>query len=259
MVRSDGNLTRNFAHSMTNDLNAGPIIITGGAQRAGLAIARSLAKRGQSVVITYRSHRPGVDELSELGVLCLPCDFAKPRSIDDLLNQLQKRFRSIRGLIHNASDWVSEDEGGDFHELFQQMMRIHAEVPYRLNLALAPQLQAFAKGEGPVADIIHFTDYIVAKGSARHIAYAASKAALDNLNASFAQRLAPSVKVNAIAPSLLAFNEHDSEAYRKKAIKKSLLERVPGFDEAVRAVEFLLASGYITGQTLHLDGGRHLR
>ena len=52
------------------------------------------------------------------------------------------------------------------------------------------------------SDIIHITDYVVERGSDKHIAYAASKAALDNMTRSFARKLAPEIKVNAIAPSL---------------------------------------------------------
>ena len=56
-------------------------------------------------------------------------------------------------------------------------------------------------GTGHAAsDIIHFTDYVVERGSDKHIAYAASKAALDNMTRSFARKLAPEVKVNSIAP-----------------------------------------------------------
>jgi dihydromonapterin reductase/dihydrofolate reductase len=55
------------------------------------------------------------------------------------------------------------------------------------------------------------------------------------------------------------FNAGDSEEYKQKALKKSLLENCPGAQEAVKAVNFLLASEYVTGQTLHLNGGRHLK
>ena len=91
------------------------------------------------------------------------------------------------------------------------------------------------------------------------MAYAASKAALHNLTLSFAKKLAPQVKVNSIAPALLMFNEGDDDAYKEKALKKSLLEIVPGAKEAVKAMNYLFDSDYITGQTLHLNGGRHLK
>ena len=65
--------------------------------------------------------------------------------------------------------------------------------------------------------------------------------------------------MNSIAPALLMFNEGDDEAYKQKAVKKSLLEIVPGAQEAVKAMHYLFNSDYVTGQTLHLNGGRHLK
>ena len=135
------------------------------------------------------------------------------------------------------------------------MMQVHANAPYRLNFALAKCL----KNEGGFSDIIHMTDYVQDKGSKKHIAYAASKAALHNLTLSFSALLAPHTKVNSIAPALVMFNDDDSEEYREKALQKSLLQTCPGSQEAVKAVNYLLNSDYVTGQTLHLNGGRHLK
>lgn len=108
------------------------------------------------------------------------------------------------------------------------------------------------------ADIIHMSDYVASTGSKKHIAYAASKAALDNLTLSFATQLAPLVKVNSIAPALLMFNQHDDATYRKKALKKSLLGITPGEAEGVSAIRYILESRYLTGKVIALDGGRHL-
>ncbi len=105
------------------------------------------------------------------------------------------------------------------------MMQIHVHAPYLLNHALEDLL----RGHGHAAsDIIHITDYVVERGSDKHIAYAASKAALDNMTRSFARKLAPEIKVNAIAPSLIMFNEGDDEAYRQQALDKSLMKIAPG-------------------------------
>ena len=158
-------------------------------------------------------------------------------------------------MIHNASDWAQEKDNSNKHSLIERMMMIHAIAPYRINLALE---KALCDCELQ-SDIIHMTDYVQETGSEKHMAYAASKAALHNLTLSFAKKLAPKVKVNSIAPALLMFNEDDDDAYKQKAIKKSLLELVPGAQEAVKAMNYLLDSDYMTGQTLHLNGGRHLK
>jgi dihydromonapterin reductase/dihydrofolate reductase len=143
--------------------------------------------------------------------------------------------------------------------IFDKMMHIHAKVPYIINSHLSTLLQNFAvSSENSKADIIHMTDYIVEKGSKKHIAYAASKAAAHNLSLSFSAKFAPFIKVNSIAPAMLMFNEYDSDEYKKLALKKSLMQLVPGEQEGVKAIRYLLDSDYMTGRTLAIDGGRHL-
>ncbi|MDN3651922.1 dihydromonapterin reductase [Thalassotalea ponticola] len=239
--------------------NKHTIIITGAGQRLGLHTAKALIAKGYHLVISYRTHKPGVDELSELGADCIQADFATDRGIGDFIETIKSRYASIRAIIHNASDWHPENDKLDASALMTAMMQVHVHAPYQLNLALAPALQRFSEQQNMCSDIIHLTDYVVETGSSKHIAYAASKAALANLALSFAKKLAPHVKVNCIAPSLLSFNEWDDEQYRKKTAQKSLLGIVPGEAEGVEAIVWLLHSKYVNGRTIHLDGGRHLR
>lgn len=232
-----------------------PILITGGAQRLGLAIAQSLIEQNIPVIITYRTEKPSVEQLKASGVYAIQADFATTAGIQGCIEQVKAYAPALRGIIHNASDWEQEATNTDHEALFFKMMQVHAHAPYQLNLALSDML----KRSDSFTDIIHMTDYVQEKGSQKHIAYAASKAALHNLTLSFSALLAPQVKVNSIAPALVMFNESDSEAYRHKALQKSLLGNCPGAQEAVKAVNYLLSSDYVTGQTLHLNGGRHLK
>jgi dihydromonapterin reductase/dihydrofolate reductase len=232
-----------------------PILITGGAQRLGLAIAKDLLAQQHKVIITYRTKKPSVDELTALGAVTIQADFSTQDGVLKLISDINSQTTTLRAIIHNASDWEQESDTDDYNHLFQKMMQVHANAPYQLNLAFQNMLSS----NNGVSDIIHMTDYVQVKGSKKHIAYAASKAALHNLTLSFSALLAPKVKVNSIAPALVMFNENDSAAYREKALKKSLLEICPGAQEAVKAVNYLFSSDYITGQTLHLDGGRHLK
>jgi dihydromonapterin reductase/dihydrofolate reductase len=120
-------------------------------------------------------------------------------------------------------------------------------------------LESLLRGHGHAAsDIIHITDYVVERGS-ENIAYAASKAALDNMTRSFARKLAPEIKVNAIAPSLILFNEGDDAEYRKQALDKSLMKIAPGEKEISDLIDYLFTSRYVTGRSFAVDGGRHLR
>jgi dihydromonapterin reductase/dihydrofolate reductase len=231
-----------------------PILVTGAGQRIGLAFAKHCLEQGQPVITTYRTYRPAVDALQKAGATCIHADFASNAGIDRFITLLRERTDSLRAIIHNASDWMPESDDTEPTDVMAAMMQIHAMTPYRINLACRDLLENSDTG----ADIVHMTDYVVVKGSAKHIAYAASKAALENLTLSFARLLAPRVKVNSLAPSLIMFNEGDSEAYREKTLKKSLMGIEPGVAVAVETLQFLLDNPYITGRSIPLDGGRHL-
>lgn len=238
------------------DFNTRPVLITGGGRRIGLALAHHFLQQQQPVIVSYRTRYDAIGVLEKAGALCLAADFSTDDGILAFADTVKSHTDGLRAVIHNASAWVAEKPGLSLSEVMQQMMQIHVNAPYLLNHALEPLL----RGHGHAAsDIIHFTDYVVERGSDKHIAYAASKAALDNMTRSFARKLAPEVKVNAIAPALILFNETDDPEYRQNALNKSLMKIEPGEKEIIDLVEYLLTSCYVTGRSFGVDGGRPLR
>ncbi|MEM7562753.1 MAG: dihydromonapterin reductase [Pseudomonadota bacterium] len=233
-----------------------PIVITGGAQRLGLATAVSLNKH-YPVVITYRKERPVLDKLRAEGIETIRADFGSVDGAIEFASELRRRFSSLRALIHNASEWMPESEQQSNAAVMQSMLNVHVMAPYLINQECGELLFRYGQAHG-YADIVHLTDFVANSGSKKHIAYAASKAALENMTLSFARKLAPQVKVNSIAPALLMFNQDDQPQYRQKAAKKSLLQAAPGEIEGVSAINYILESRYLTGKTISLDGGRHL-
>lgn len=247
---------------------ANTILITGAAQRVGLYCALALQRAGYQVVATYRREKPGLTELRAAGVDCqflaIEQDANLPKDIAKLADYLQHTYGALRAVIHNASAWQGEEpipgslaeQLASDSQVFDAMMRIHAKTPYLLTRALQPLLQKHA--EQP-ADVIAISDFAVNTGSCNHMAYAASKAALENLVFSLARQLAPQAKVNAIAPALLMFNEGDDEQYKQHTLQKSLMGIEPGPAEVLHAIEYLLQSRYVTGRVIAVDGGRHLK
>ena len=236
---------------MTQD----PILITGVGKRAGLHLAQSFLRKGQKIIGTYRSERTSIDDLKLRGAEIYRCDFNDAQQVAELISTIKQKHSRLRALIHNASEWLPDNADMPQPEIVHRMMQVHVNVPYQLNLALSPLLLA-ANSEH--SDIVHVGDYVSHRGSKKHIAYAASKAAQDCLTMSFSAKLSPKVKVNSVAPALIMFNEGDSEAYREKALNKSLMKREAGLEEFGHAIDYLLQSNYITGRVLPLDGGRHL-
>ncbi|MCZ4309690.1 dihydromonapterin reductase [Vibrio atlanticus] len=234
------------------------ILITGVGKRLGFALAQQLLADGFKVVGTYRSDYPQLQLLRDSGADLQHVDFYQQSSLESFLHYVGQEYKTLRAVIHNASDWKPENKtnpSDNASQIMHQMMTIHATVPYLFNLILKDQLMSGDK----TSDIIHISDYVAEKGSKKHIAYAASKAALNNLTLSFSAMLAPKVKVNTLSPAMIKFNEHDDEAYKTKALKKALIPTEAGFEEIIDGIKFVLASNYMTGRTLHLDGGRHLK
>jgi len=231
------------------------ILITGAAKRLGLSLARHFLAKDMHVICTFRTMRDGIRELLDKGATVYQCDFYEQHSVDVLIHQLKMNHPTLRSIIHNASDWM-DDANNDPAITIDKMLKVHVSAPYQINSALQSELK---QGAAPYADIIHVTDYVATKGSKKHIAYAASKAALENMGLSFASAFAPAIKVNNIAPSLILFNEEDAADYKTKALNKALLTKEGGCDEFISAIDFVIKSTYITGQTIHLNGGRHLK
>lgn len=229
-----------------------PILITGAGQRIGLHCAERLLDDGHPVIISYRREREGVAHLRSRGAITLAADFADAAGILAFIETLKAHTDGLRAIVHNASEWHSETPGQEA-ELFQRMFSVHMLAPYLINLHGAALLR-----HGGAADIVHIGDDVTRRGSSKHIAYAASKAGLDNLTLSFAASLAPQIKVNGIAPALIQFNPDDDEAYRRKALAKSALGIEPGAQVIYQSLRYLLDNPYVTGTILTVNGGRHL-
>jgi dihydromonapterin reductase/dihydrofolate reductase len=229
-----------------------PILITGAAQRVGLHCAQRLLQDGQPVIATYRTERPGVQALRDLGATVLFADFSAEAGILAFIEQL-KHTDQLRAIVHNASAWLAEPPGNEA-AAFSAMFGVHMLAPYLINLHCADLLQRSVP-----ADIVHISDDVTRKGSSKHIAYCATKAGLESLTLSFAAKYAPAIKVNGIAPALLLFNPDDDATYRAKALAKSALGIEPGSEVIYQSLRYLLDNPYVTGTTLTLNGGRHIK
>ena len=233
--------------------SAAPILITGAGQRVGLHCARRLLGDGHRVIFSYRSERPGVQALRDLGATAVFADFASEAGILAFINELKTHTDCLRAIVHNASEWLAETPDTDA-AAFTRMFSVHMLAPYLINLHCADLLQRSSP-----ADIVHISDDVTRKGSSKHIGYCATKAGLDSLTLSFAARYAPDIKVNGIAPALLLFNPEDDAAYRAKALAKSALGIEPGCDVIYQSLRYLLDNPYVTGTTLTVNGGRHIK
>jgi len=233
--------------------SAAPILITGASQRIGLYCAERLLDDGHSLIVTYRQERESIARLKQRGALALAADFSSETGILGFIEQLKQHTDSLRAIVHNASDWLVETPGEEA-AAFTQLFNVHMLAPYLINL----HCEALLRRSTP-ADIVHLSDDVARKGSAKRPAYCASKAGLDSLTLSLAARFAPQIKVNGIAPALIMFNPDDDAEYRRNTLNKSALGIEPGPQVIYQSLRYLLDNPYVTGTTLTVNGGRHLK
>ncbi|MGB0936055.1 MAG: dihydromonapterin reductase [Colwellia sp.] len=240
------------------------ILITGVGKRLGLELAEHFLGNGFQVIGTYRTKYDSIDVLTSNGADLYQVDFYDQEAVELFINYIQSKYSLINAIIHNASDWLADNNDtntSDYSaaEIMHKMMTIHAGIPYQINLAFQNQLKNAFLESNDFADVIHISDYVAEKGSKKHIAYAASKTAMNSLTLSFSALLAPEVKVNSISPALIKFNDHDDDTYKEKAFSKALLAKEAGYSEIIKAIEFIFSSNFMTGRNLQIDGGRHLK
>lgn len=222
------------------------ILVTGASQRVGLELALRLAQAGYSVISVSRTLK---ETSPHPDIVQFQADLGVEQDRLALIDYINSNYDGLRAIIHNASLWLD-----DSLENLNIMFRLHVEAPYHLNLALGQQLSRPEK-----TDIIHICDDTSSRGSKSHIAYAATKAALQNMVLSFAEKYAPDIRVNAILPGLLILKPDSDEEYRRQTLKKALLQFEPGAEPLIEAVFYLLEARYTTGSSVVINGGRHLK
>lgn len=230
------------------------VLVTGASRRLGANLVKHWIQSGYQVLASYRHESETVSELRQLGAQMLCADVATEAGVTELIEAVQAFTPSLRGIVHNASIWHSDTELTQSPILLDTTYALHLFSPYQLNQALLPLLQAHSG----LSDIVFISDASCDQGKADKALYTASKSAMESLMRSQAVAFAPKVKVNAVAPGLLAFHETDDEDYRQIRLAQTLLGVEPGFKPVIDAIDYLFASPYTTGTRLVVDGGSSL-
>jgi len=235
-------------------------LVTGAARRIGAVIARTLHAAGYDVALhCRRSH----DELAALidaletrrahSTLVLQADLADSAPLPGLVDAVVARFGRLDALVNNASIFHPTPLGEITPAQCDAFFAVNARAPLLLAQAAAPHLKA-AHGA-----IVNITDIYAERPLPQHAAYGMSKAALRMATLALAQELAPEVRVNAVAPGAILWPEAKSDVDRSAALARIPLQRTGTPEEIAGTVLWLIRdAGYVTGQTVRVDGGRIL-
>ncbi|WP_374319576.1 pteridine reductase [Pseudoxanthomonas kaohsiungensis] len=235
-------------------------LVTGAARRIGAAIARRLHAGGHDLAL---HHLHSSDEMAALAaqleqarpgsVLVLRADLAAFDRLPELVAATVGRFGRLDALVNNASAFYPTPLDTVTPPQWDALFAVNARAPFFLAQAAAPHLRV-ARGA-----IVNLADVYAHRPLATHAPYSASKAALVSLTRALALELAPQVRVNAVAPGAILWPEHGQPAQAQQAIlAATALGRAGAPDDIAAAVSWLLSAeaGYVTGQVLHVDGGR---
>ena len=247
------------------DLSGRVAIVTGGASGIGLSAVRLFAQCGARVALNDLPDNPAlarqVDNLKKQGldVLAAPGDVGKPDEARHMVNDAVRSMGRLDYLINNAGGGFTEqaippsDLDSLSDDFWDRILDVNLKGAFRCTHAASDHLR---RARGAVVNNASTAGLGINQGSS--IVYAASKAALSNLTRGLAKAMGPCVRVNAVAPGHIATPRTDrlGEEHRQRSVSRTALQRAGTSEEVAEVMLFLCAgAGYVTGQTLVVDGG----
>jgi len=237
-------------------------LVTGGGRRVGAAICRRLHAAGARLMLHYRNSAGEARLLqAELNgkradsVALIQADLLDVSKLSSLVDQTTQTFGRLDALVNNASSFYPTAIGEITPAAWSDLIGTNLQAPLFLSQAAVPALR---RTQGAIVNI---TDIHAERPLKSYVVYSVAKAGLVGLTRSLARELAPDVRVNAVAPGPILWPEGESfdELSRQRIISHTPLKREGTPDDIARAVHFLLAEApYVTGETIHVDGGRHI-
>jgi NAD(P)-dependent dehydrogenase (short-subunit alcohol dehydrogenase family) len=244
------------------ELNGRVVLITG-AKRVGAVLATTVASRGADVAVTYNRSREEADEtvtaVKAAGrrAIAIEANVEDPATCAALVAQVDKTFGRLDVLVNMASIYKSVPFDEMTVDFWEKALAVDLRASFLCAHAAAPIMRRNGGGR-----IVNFSDWLVASGRPRYkgyLAYYVAKAGVKALTEALALELASDhILVNAIAPGPILAPPGTSEEEYKAVEKATPLGRWGGPEEIAKAVLALIDSDFITGETIRVDGGRHI-
>ena len=238
-------------------------LITGG-KRIGAVVATELARRGADIALTYHSSQPEAEDTAAavraLGrrAATIRADLSEPAACTGAVEEAASALGRLDVLVNMASVYKSNP----FDELTERDWRRQLDVDlgatYFCSKAAVPHLRRQGGGR-----IVNFADWVARSGRPRYLGflpYYVAKAAVIALTEALALELAgDQILVNAVAPGPIVAPPGTSDDEFDKVEQATPLGRWGGEIEIAKAVLAFIESDFITGETVRVDGGRHVR
>jgi ketoreductase RED2 len=238
------------------DLTGQAVIVTGSSSGIGAAVARRLSELGAGVLVNSASSpeagRRVAAELAE--AIYIQGDIGDPATGPALVAAADQRWGRLDGLVNNAGVTVGvplHDIDAVTAEHWDKVLRVNVIGTFLVSQAALPLLR-----RAPDGWIINITSLAGTRQTGSSLPYAVSKAALDHLTSIMAKHVGGGVRVNAVAPGLVATPWTADWHDRKAGVEQiAPLHRVAQPEDIAEACLALIGTRYATGQSLLVDGG----
>ena len=238
-------------------------LVTGAARRVGAEISKTLHRAGMNIVIHYNTAEEEALKLAEVlneardrSAIALRANLADTESIKMLVQKALQLWDRLDVLVNNASRFYKTELGKTTEFAWNDLIDSNLKAPFFLAQEVMPML---AKQRG---SIINITDIHAEFPLKDYSIYCVSKGGLEMLTRMLAKELAPHIRVNSVAPSVVLWPEGKnilSAEEKQDIIDRTPLARAGTPKDIAKAVLFLVRdAGYITGEVIKVDGGRSL-
>ena len=241
------------------DLRGRRALVTGAGHRVGQAIALALGARGMRVAVHYNAHAEGaretlhaIENAGGSGEI-FAADLTEPTSAAHLVDGVAERFGGLDVLVNSAAVMIRTPFGEITAEQWDAIMALNVRAPFLLAQAAAPLLR---EARGVIVNIADLAAFETWPG---YIPHGLSKAGVVYMTRALARVLAPKVRVAGVAPGTVLLPENWSEADEERLRRTTPLQRSGSPADVTSTVLFILESDYLTGETIIVDGGRHVR
>jgi NAD(P)-dependent dehydrogenase (short-subunit alcohol dehydrogenase family) len=227
-------------------------------------IATTLAKAGADVALVYNRSRAEADETGKnvaalgRGAIAVQADVTNPAACESAVAATVKELGRLDILVNMASLYNSKPFADLTVADWDKQLAVDLRAGFMFAHAAVPHMKTAGGGR-----IINFTDWVAASGRPRYPGYSpyyVAKAGVKALTETLALELAADqILVNAIAPGPILAPPEMTKEESDAVVKSTPLGRWGGAEEIAKAVLFLVESDFVTGETIRVDGGRHIK